>query len=79
MTIRVSMPPWPVPGRTASWASGNPLKSARVCAWANLLVAVADHDERRPAVAGQVGFGERRLLTVHPVELGLDDGKCSGP
>ena len=45
----------------------------------DLVVAVADHDEHRPGVAGQVGLGERRLLAVHAVELGLDDGEVPGP
>src|SRR4029453_11293384 len=39
----------------------------------DLLVAVADHDERRAGVAGEVGDGEGGLLAVHPVQLGLHD------
>ena len=77
MTILASMPPWPVPGSTASCALGSPRWRARVWLMGS-LVAVADHDQRRPGVAGEVGDGEGGLLAVHPVQLGLHDREVIG-
>ena len=44
----------------------------------DLVVVVADHDQGRTGVAGQVGDGERRLLRMHPVQLGGQGGEGVG-
>ena len=37
--------------------------------YGDLLVAIANHDERRPRVTHEVGDREGRLLAMHTVEL----------
>jgi hypothetical protein len=44
-----------------------------------LLVAVADHDERRPCVAGEIGDGEVGSSRCIRSSLAVTTGKCSGP
>jgi hypothetical protein len=43
-----------------------------------IVVVIADHDQRRAGIAGQVGDGQRRLLGLHPVQLGGKHGEVLG-
>ena len=66
-------------GRSRAGHAAGPCTARSYALVGYLVVAVADHHQRRAGIAGEVRDGQRRLRAVHAVELVLDHGEALRP